>query len=93
MEGGEATPTLCLAFADPSVDLLIRSRRDQTMDVSGTGTKKYRAIERHYATLVDTLGKTVDPAHFARRLKEKSLISQGVYYTKWVGPFKLIIVL
>ena len=47
------------------------------MATTGTGTKEYLVIKRHYAALVDTLGSTVDPAGFARRLGEKSLISTG----------------
>ena len=45
---------------------------------SGTNTKEYRAIKRHYDTITDNLGSTVgDPARFAGRLREKSLISDG----------------
>ena len=45
---------------------------------TGTDTKEYRTIKRHFDALVDNLGSTVgDPARFARRLREKSLISDG----------------
>ena len=44
---------------------------------TGMAMEEYRAIKRHYTTLVDTLGKTVDPARFASRLEEKSLIGNG----------------
>ena len=40
-------------------------------------TKEYLAIKHYYVKLIDTLGKTVDPAHFARRLGEKSLVNDG----------------
>ena len=50
-----------------------------TAAAAGTSTKEYQAIKRHSATLVDTLGKTVDPADFARKLREKSLISDGEF--------------
>ena len=50
-----------------------------TTTAAGTKTKEYQAIKRHYARLVDTLGKTVDPADFARKLREKSLISDSEY--------------
>lgn len=49
------------------------------MAVSGATTKEYRAIKHHYATLIDTLGKTVNPAMFAGKLLEKSLVSDGAY--------------
>ena len=58
-----------------------RSRREQgfyqAQSSSGKGTREYRAVKRNYATLVDTLGKTIDPAHFARRLEERLLIKDG----------------
>ena len=44
---------------------------------SGKGTKEYRAILHFHAKLVDILSETVDPAGFARRLKEKSLITSS----------------
>ena len=55
---------------------------------SGTNTKEYRAIKRHCDTITDNLGSTVgDPARFAGRLREKSLISDGeclCSYAQWV---------
>ena len=56
-----------------------------TAAAAGTGTKEYQAIKLHYATLVNTLGKTVDPADFARKLGEKSLISDGEFHCQ--APF------
>ena len=55
--------------------------RMATAETTGTGTNEYRAIERHYDALVDTLGKlkTVDPADSARKLGEESLISDGEF--------------
>ena len=50
-----------------------------TAETTGKGTNEYRAIERHYDALVDTLGKTVDPANSARKLGEESLISDGEF--------------
>ena len=50
-----------------------------TAETIGTGTNEHRAIERHYDALVDTLGKTVDPADSARKLGEESLISDGEF--------------
>ena len=44
---------------------------------SGTGTKEYRAIRCYHAKLVDILSETADPAGFARRLEEKSLITRS----------------
>ena len=46
-------------------------------ETSGRDTKEYRAIQHHYATVIHTLAKTVNPALFAGRLLEKSLISEG----------------
>ena len=44
----------------------------------GTNTKEYRTIKRHRDIITDNLGSTVgDPARFAGRLREKSLISDG----------------
>ena len=51
----------------------------ETAETTGTGTNEYRAIERHHDALVDTLGKTVDPADSARHLGEESLISDGEF--------------
>ena len=49
-----------------------------TKDYStGSDTKEDQMIRHHFDTLVDTLGKTVDPADFAMRLQAKSLISDG----------------
>ena len=56
---------------------MLRLLGPEVMAVSGTGTKEYQAIKHHYATLIDTLGKTVNPTHFAGRLGEKSLIPDG----------------
>ena len=50
-----------------------------TAAAAGTGTKEYQAIKRYYAMLVNTLGKTVDPADFARKMGEKSLINDGEF--------------
>ena len=44
---------------------------------AGAGTREYQAIKRHCSTLVETLSKTVDPAQFARRLKEKEVVNDG----------------
>ena len=48
------------------------------MASSGKSTREYRAIQEHHSSLVDNLGKTVDPAHFARKLRDKSLISEDI---------------
>ena len=53
--------------------------RMATAETTGTGRNEYGAIERHYDALVDTLGKTVDPADTARKLGEESLISDGEF--------------
>ena len=45
------------------------------MATDETDTKEYRAIMQNNDMLIDTLGKTVDPASFARKLKEKSLVN------------------
>ena len=47
---------------------------------SGTGTKEYRAMQCYHAKLVDILSRSADPAGFARRLKEKSLITESKMY-------------
>ena len=44
---------------------------------AGAGSKEYRAIQHNCKEILDTLGKTVDPALFARRLLEQSLINEG----------------
>ena len=55
-------------------------RLNQTRTSSGTGTKEYRAIKRHSATIIEILGSTVgDPARFARRLRDESLVTDGKY--------------
>ena len=56
------------------------------MATSGESTKEYRAIQKHYSSLVDNLGKTVDPAHFARKLREESLISESLVSKASVVP-------
>ena len=53
-------------------------RLSRTRTSSGTSTKEYRVIKRHSATIIETLGSTVgDPAGFARRLRDESLITDG----------------
>ena len=55
-------------------------RLSRTRTSSGTGTKEYRAIKRHSATIIEILGSTVgDPARFARRLRVESLVTDGKY--------------
>ena len=44
---------------------------------SRAGWKECRTIQCHCKTMIDTLGRTVDPALFARRLQEQSLINDG----------------
>ena len=52
---------------------------------SGTGTKEYRAIKRHFTTIISNLGSTVsDPARFAMKLKDESLVTDG----KLLGEFR-----
>ena len=58
-----------------------------TAAAAGTGTKEYQAIKLHYAMLVNTLGKTVDPADFARKMGEKSLINDGEFCQAPSAPF------
>ena len=49
---------------------------------TGKDTKEYQVLKRCFSKIVDTLGNTMDPAGFARKLGEKSLISDGeVYFT------------
>ena len=58
-------------------------RLSRTRTSSGTGTKEYRVIKCHSATIIETLGSTVgDPARFARRLRDESLITDGKTSTK-----------
>ena len=44
----------------------------------GENTKEYRTIQKHYSSIVDNLGQTVDPAHFSRKLRDVSLISEDI---------------
>ena len=51
-----------------------------TSITTGTDSKEYQAIKCNYDTIIDNLSSTIgDPARFVRKLREKSLISDGEY--------------
>ena len=72
---GTTAPSFCLLPTPIMQDFIDTSTQSTT---AGVDTKEYQTIKRHFDTLVDNLGSTVgDPARFSRRLREKSLISDG----------------
>ena len=49
------------------------------MSTAETNTKEFLVIKHYQLILINTLAKTVDPAHFARRLRNyKALIGEGI---------------
>ena len=62
------------------------------MEVSGSDTNEYKSIKRNFATLIDNLGETVNPALLAEKLQETDppLIGNGNHsYSMHVLQFVL----